>query len=413
MNIFDKIKPHKKVVENYFFMTSLPIISSLIGIIIYPYVISTLGKDSYGLYVFSFSIISFLNMFVFFGFDFPAMKLLVENRNDTVKKNEIMSDVFTAKMIMVLFTTVLFAILCFSVSAIRNNLLLYIIVYSQLSAEILFPKFFFQAIQKMKIVTYIQLVFRLLTIPFILIFIKNDKQIIEYAIIISLSIVLGGIVAAIILWKNENIKMRFVPVYRLKSWFKDATPLFFTEFMRVFKQESVTVIIGIFFRMSDVAIYDLANKIVLFIRLFTSNINHALFPKIVANPQKQLIKKIIRYETILGLAGMAFVITFGYWIVLILGGKTMIAAYPLAIILSVLILSILIASSHINFIFIPKNKYFLVTKNQLVALFTYLTFIVIGLFLYKNIAVVVGALAFSGLCEIFYCKYIAKKHNLL
>jgi len=412
-NIKEKFFNNRKVTENYFFMTLSSVISSLIGILIYPYVISSLGKDSFGLYVFAFSIVCFFNLIVAFGFDLPAMKMIVENKNDMKKKNAIMSSVFTAKVLMLMFATLLFSILCFSVPVIRSHKILYWITYSQVSAEILLPKFFFHAVQKMKPITYIQLFFRVLTIPFILIFIKNETQIIEYAIIISSSVVLGGIVTTFILWKNEGIKLYFVSIKSLKPWFKDAFPFFLTSSMSVFKQESVTVVIGIFFQWSDVAIYDLANKIIILLRFITSSINSALFPKVIANPNKYLIQKILRYEILLGLAGVVFTIVFGYWMVLILGGKTMIAAYPQAIILSILILSTLLASAYINFIFVQKEKYILVTQNQLIALLAYLTFLAIGLLLCRNITVVVGALAFSGIAEIFYCKYVTAKYKLL
>ncbi len=402
-----------KVAENYFFMTSLTIINAIISILIYPYVIRTLEKDSYGLYVFALSIVSFLSVLVDFGFHSPAMKMIAQNRDDIKKKNEIVSSVFTAKIIIVGITTLIFSMLCMLIPVFYQNFWLFWIVYSQIFVEILFPKFFFLGMQKMKYVTYIQLIFRLLTIPLILIFIKNNNQLVDYALIMSSAMVSGSVVAAFIMWKIEGIVLRFVPIRSLKNWIQDSFPFFITDIMGVFKQESVTILIGVFFKMSDVAIYDLANKIILMFRYFTSSINSALFPKISINPNKLLIKRIIRYEKFIGMSICAIIIAFGYWFVLLLGGETMMAAYPLAIILSTVILTSLLANSYINFVFVQMNRYYLVARNQLVALITYLLFTAVGLLFLKNIAVVVTAYALSSIVEVFYCKYLTKKYDLL
>jgi PST family polysaccharide transporter len=402
-----------KVFENYVSMTSLSVLSTLIGLLLYPYLIRTLGKDSYGLYVFAFSIVCFLKLLVTYGFDYPALKMIVENRNDVVQKNKIMSEVFSAKVLTLLFTTFLLAALCLFVPVIRKNTLLYCIVYLQILSDLFFPQFYFQAMQKMKFVTFINLFCRLLTVPLIFIFIHNEAQTIEYAAIISFSVLLGSAISTYILWKNEGIRLRFMPLKSIKVWFKDAFPFFLTSSMSVFKQESVPVIIGMFFSMADVALYDLANKIVSLLHYLTASINGALYPKILADPQKSLIKKIIRYETYLGLLAIAFVACAGYWIVLVMGGKNMLAAYPLAIILSVLILSRLISGVYNGSVFIQQGRYYFVTRSQIAALFGYFPVIVAGLLLWKNITIVVAALAFSGLTEMFYCNYLTKKYKLL
>ncbi len=402
-----------KVFENYFSMTSLSIINSLIGLLLYPYLIRILGKDYYGLYVFALSITNFFIIFIRFGFSFPAMKEIIEKKNDLPQKNQTLSAVFTAKTILSLISILIFVPISIFVPIIQENLLIFTLCFLQIFSDCLFPQWYFQAIQKMKFVTIINVFFRLLTIPFIFIFIKSPEDIWIYALIVTSSVSLGAIAATYILWKSEGVFPKFIPIKKLKKYFKEGLPFFWTSAMVVLKQESTTIIIGIFFKMSDVAIYDLANKIILFLRIITTNINSALFPKVTINPEKSLIKKIIRYETILGYASIGFTVLFGYWFVLLLGGETMMAAYPIAIILSTLILTSLLAGSYINFIFIQKNKYSFVTQNQFVALFAYLIFTAIGILLVKNIIVIAIAYALSGLVEVFYCKYLAKKHVLL
>jgi PST family polysaccharide transporter len=408
-----KISQNTKVIENYFFMTALQIISSAFGILIYPYLIRILGPESYGLYVFSLSVTSYFVSFISFGFSFPAAKAVVENKDNLQAKNDIISCVFTAKIYLALISALIFSGLIFFVPAMHKNWFIFSVSFPQIIAEILFPVWYFQGIQKMRVVTYIQLGFRLATLPFVFIFIKTPADNWIYALIGSVSLIFAGIAAVFYLYKEENIIYRFVSVNSLKAYFRDAMPFFWTSSASTIKTESITILIGSFFSMTDVALYDLANKINILPRMLTASINGALFPQILKNTQKNVIKKIIKYETLIGLIVIAGIAIFGYWIVLILGGAKMTGAYPLAVVLSGTVLIWLVVGSYISFIFVPNNRYYFVTQNQFVAFGTFFLFCIPGLIIFQNIFAPVAALILSGLCEIVYCNYLIKKHKLL
>ena len=406
------ISNNTKVIENYFFMTALQIINALFGILIYPYLIRILGANSYGLYVFAFSVTTYFVSFISFGFNLPAIKIVVQNKDNIQKKNEILSGIFTAKSLLAALSFLVFLILLFSVPFLSSHKLVFSICFSQIIAEVLFPVWYFQAIQKMRIVTLIQLGYRFLSLPFIFIFIKKPDDYWMYALIASLSVILSSISSVIYLKRIEDIRYHFVSFSTMKSFFKDAMPFFWMNSTSTIKQESVTIIIGSFFGMRDVALFDLANKIILIPRMLTTSINGALFPKLIDNIQKGIVKKIILYETLLGLGVMAGVVVFGRWIILLLGGTAMLDSYPLAIILSATILVWLVVGCYISFIFVPNNRYYFVTWNQFVAFGTFFLFCIAGMLIFHNIMTVVIALSLSGLSEIAYCNYLIKKHNL-
>ena len=82
-----------KVLENYSFMTALSIISALIGLVIYPFVIRATGKDAYGTYIYAFTIASFFQVLIDFGFDAPCAKAIVQARDDLRECSRIVSAV--------------------------------------------------------------------------------------------------------------------------------------------------------------------------------------------------------------------------------------------------------------------------------------------------------------------------------
>lgn len=394
-------------------MTVLQVINSLFYIIIYPYLIRTLGAESYGLYIYALSIVTYFIFIVNFGFDFPATKAVAQEKDNKGAISNILSCVFTAKIYLQLASIFVFSILVTTVPFLHKHSLLFIIVFAQTINFTLFPTWYYQGIQKMKTATLIQVILKLLSLPLIFILVKSPLDLPVFALITSTTMVIGGLTAMMMVLFVDQLQLRWVGFSELKRWFKEAFPFFLSSSVGTLKEQGIPIIVGTFFGMRDVAIYDLANKLIIIPRTILMSVNAALFPKIVIDNNKETIKKILKYEFLIGLAVIGLISAFGYWVILFLGGENMTDAYPLAIILSVTILSWLIVGAIISFIFIPNHKYYLVTMNQIMALVSVALFIFLGFSIQITIFVLVGSLAFSAIVEIIFCLYQTKKHKLL
>lgn len=401
------------VLENYFFMTVLQILNSLFYLLIYPFLIRTLGAESYGLYIFAFSISVFFVSLVQFGFDTPALKEISLYPKNRALHAEIVSKVFISKLVLFLLAIVIFVPLLFSVKIFRENVWLFLICFSQIISNILLPTWYFQGIQKMKIVTYIQLSLKIASLPLIFLLIKYPSDIVIFAAITISTGIIGGVVAMFILRYKNSIKISWVSIATIKDCFKDAIPFFLSSSMNTVKQQATSVLIGSFFTMSDVALYDLANKIFTIPATLTASINGALFPKLIFNTNKNAIRKILKYETIIGIGIIVFFLFFGKLAILFLGGVTMYGAYPILIILGFNILTPLLVSSYCSFIFVPNRLYSLIAKNQFVAFSVFFLVSTIGLFTNRDILVIPIAMLISGISEIIYCNVQIKNLKLL
>lgn len=411
--IIDLFDRHKKVVENYFFMTVLQVINSLFYVMIYPYLIRTLGAESYGLYIYALSIVTYFIFIVNFGFDLPATKAVAqENDNPTAIAN-VLSCIFTAKIYMLVVSVLIFFVLLITIPFLREHYLLFVIVFGQTINFALFPTYYYQGMQKMKTATIIQVIFKLLSLPFIFVLVKSSSDLSVFAIISTTTMIIGGLVAILMVVFVDKLYIRWVSFSELRKWFKEAFPFFLSNSVGTLKEQGIPIIIGAFFGMRDVAIYDLANKLIIIPRTVLMSLNAALFPKVVTENNKATIQKIIKYEFLIGLSVIGLIVAFGYWVILFLGGESMTDAYPLAIVLSVTVLSWLVVGAIISFLFIPNHKYYLVTINQILALISVALFILCGFSIKISIFVLVGALAFSGIVEIIFCLFQTKKYKFL
>jgi len=211
---------------------------------------------------------------------------------------------------------------------------------------------------------------------------------------------------------KEDVKLRFISIRRLKSTFRNALPFFWTTAFGTVKKESLTFIVGAFFDMQSVTILDLANKLVLIPRIIATSINGALFPDIMTNSSTDRVRRIMRYETYIALIIITLIAAFGYWAVLILGGRDLLAAYPLAIIRSITIYTWLIVDCYIYFVFIPKNRYNLIANNQLISMTCFLLLSGISLILHKSLIILMLMFVLSHVIELIYCRYAVRRYKL-
>lgn len=408
MKIFDTIKLHKKIAENYFFMTFLQGANLLISLLLYPYLIRVLGKEAYGTYIFIFSNIQIFNMIITFGFEMTSLKKISMNKDNAECKSTVLSEIFTGQICLFVMCGIILAALLLFIPFMQKNYVLYLIVFSTTLISIVFPVGYFQGIQKMKLVTGINIISRLLTIPLIFMFIKSPGDVLKYAVIVSAFPLLGAFYAFFYIQIIDAITIRFVALRTLKPVFAEAQPFFWTNALDKLKQESVTFIVGSFLGMSSVALWDLAHKIVSIPRIVTANINNAIFPGVVNNLTKEKVRRIFNFNTKIGIVITLLIALCSYWAVLVLGGKTMLAAYPLVIILSTTIYTTLIGDCFFNFVFVPQNKYYFAIKNQLVSLISFLILAAIGIAFFQNVVFFVVAFTVSCWVEILYCQYLIK-----
>ena len=401
-------KENATVAENYVFMTVLQALNVCFYLLVYPFLIRVLGVDSYGLYVYAAAVVALFVTFVSFGYDLPAAKRIAENVGDKNAMSQILSEVTTSKLLLEVFAMIVYFGLFLLLPKMQANPILFAIVFFQTITNIFFPQWYFQGVQRMRVVTYIQVAFKVLSLPFLFLFLHDAKDNWVYALIVTITAIAGGVVAWLIIIYKDGIKVRLVSLSAIQVSIRNALPFFLSNTTGVIKEQGVVLLIGQFLGMNDVAIYDLANKIILIPRTLFSKLNDALFPKMMAQQNESRRRKILIGEIVIGLASIALIAIFGYWAVLLLGGASMMSSYAVSVILSVTILTWLVVGALIYFYIIPSGKAFYITVNQLVALLTTFVFAGVGLFFTHSVYLLAVSLALSGLIEILFCSIVVR-----
>ena len=400
---------NKKVVENYFFMTLLLVLNSFFGLLIYPYIIRTLGAEAYGTYIFASTVVNYFICFIGFGFDMYGVRLIAENPFSIEAKSKVLSIIFTTKLYLEAISVIFALVAVFIFPILRAYFWVYIVCFATTLLNIFFPIWYFQGMQKMRVVSYIQLLFKLLSLPFIFIWVKTPDDLLLFTIIMTCSSLLGAFYAFVHLLVFEKLKITLVSIKDSLVYLKESQYYFYTNFLNMMKIQTINLIIGTRYTMTDLALYDLASKIVSIPLMLISNINNALFPKVVSNFNSILIRKILLIERIIGVLAILSVVVLGKIIIQILAGEEMLGAYWIAVILSFTIFAFLQTSCYIGLILIPNRKDSYVLKDLILSFSTLFIFTLLGMLFSKSILVLPIAFSLAGLAELLYLRNVSKK----
>ena len=390
-------------------MSALNIVSALVGFFIYPYVIRVLGAEQYGLYAFLLAIAMYFQDVIDFGFDSPCTKRVALCADDKQKLSRTVSVVLFCKLALIALSAAIAAPIILAIPILRDNLWLFIVIFIQNLYKTFYPQWYYLGTKNMKFSSILQAVIRISQIPLILIFVKDTGDLMVYALIVSGTMFVGSLVGGANVLM-EGIRIVGVSFSQMKEYYKEATPFFVTTISGRIKEKTLTAIIGACFGMRDVAIYDLANKIIQIPKLLLNSINAALFPEVVAKATTERVNKILKYERLISLATILSIVIFGYPATLILGGRDMIAAYPVALILSFTIYFMLITGAYLQFVFVARGGYRYVAWNQVIALATCMVFCGVGMLIWPSVWSVALSLTLSTAGEVIYCRIITRRH---
>lgn len=382
---FEKPMKHKILIKNFSYLSALQVFNMLIPLVTYPYLIRILGKETYGLVIFAQAIVGYLVILVGFGFNMTATKEISIHRNNKAKLNEIISGILIIKSIFFLLSFLILFLLIYFLPQAHNHKLLFIFTMWMCFYDVIFPIWYFQGLEKMSYITFITLLSRSIFLILIFIFIKNEHDYIYFPVINGIGAIFAGTVSLLIIFNNHQNKFILPPINSLFYYFKDSLPIFASNVSIKIYLTTNKVLIGTLLGMSEVAYYDLAEKIITLFRIPQAILSQALFPKIAIDKNIEFIKRIFKISLSINLLFTFIVILLSSYIVKFVGGPQMFPAVNVIYILSFTI-PILAASSFLGIqILIPFGFHKEYSKSIILAGISYFL-IIIFLWATENIS---------------------------
>ena len=295
------IAPNKAILENIASLTILNALNMALPLVSVPYLIATIGSAYYGAYSISYTILQYALLVGAFGFGLTTTKDISQHRNDTQYVSKVFFSTIVARFILSLISSIafLFVVLFF----FPRYLLLYLFGLGIIFGDILNPVWLFQGMEKMKYMTIVNALSKIIFTLLIFIFIKAPNDYIYVTLLNSAGFVVAGIISFILAIRIFNIHYTRIEVYDICSQIKEASVVFYSSAFVNLYNNSFVFIMGIFLSESSIGIYAAVEKIIKAAKSVVEPISTALFPHIaksfVGRPTSENVKVLFGYTKIL------------------------------------------------------------------------------------------------------------------
>ena len=319
----DKLSRNKTVLANFSYLSLLQVFTILFPLLTYPYLLRVIGLELYGVIVFAQTIINYVSLVINFGFNMSGARDVAVHKEDKVRLSRIVSSTYLCKFILWIVCLIVYLSVISIVPFFRDYYWVYLLSFLLTLNELLLPIWFFQGIEKMKYITIVNLSARLLFVAAIFLFVREREDYLLVPFLNGIGTILAGGLSLYIVLGKEKINLFVIPIKDLKSAYKESFPLFVSSLSTQIYVNVNKLVIGSFLGMSEVSIYDMADKVLHLMKLPISMMAQAVFPKISRERNIRFVNRVM--FLVAGTVLLAYICVFigSDWIVYLFTGEYM------------------------------------------------------------------------------------------
>jgi PST family polysaccharide transporter len=284
-----------KVSSNIAWLMLVQCSGYIFPLIMLPYLVRTLGGGNFGVYAISLAVIQYGVMITEFGFNFSATRKVSLNRTNRKTLSKIFIETIYAK----LFLFIVFAVSVGLYLIYNNQIIEYENIYFAglitIFSNALFPIWYFQGIEKVKIISIITAVSRCFTLIMTFLFVKDDTDLDAALLVNSFLYFLPALAGCMLVFLSKDITIVKISFNDIYICMKESFPLFISNVSISLYSTFNTIILGKYASSIVVGNYAAADKLRLAVQGLYAPIQQAVFPRasqIVS--EKDGVNKIIK-----------------------------------------------------------------------------------------------------------------------
>ena len=318
---------NKNIVNNTIMLMIFNIAKIAFPFITLPYLTRILTTDSYGIVAYVKTVMSYMQIFVDFGFVLSATKDIVKCREDKNEMERVIGDTMVARVILGGLGFVVVLILSLALPILRTNILYTMLSYVAVFLSIFLMDFLFRGLERMHVITIRFIVMKIISTIFTFVLIKGDQNL----ILIPILDIVSTLVAILMVWYEigkMQLKLKFSGMKKVISTLKDSFVYFLSNVAATSLNALSTIIIGIYTSPTEVAYWSLCMQIIGSITACYNPISDGIYPEMIKTKNTAIIKKVLKIFMPIVLAGCIFSYFFANIGFMILGGEKYSNAVP-------------------------------------------------------------------------------------
>jgi len=273
-----KSKDGRTLIANFGYLSLLQVAGYIFPLITIPYLARVIGVESFGKIAFASAVVVWFQTVADWGFNFTATRDVAKNRDNKEKVSEIFSNVLWARILLMLFSFLLLLIVLALIPKFRENSTIILITFLMVPGSIMFPDWFFQAMERMRYITLLNLLSKTLFTIAIFVFIKQKSDYILQPLFTSLGYIVSGVIAMYFILGRWRIQIKQPKIKPILQTIKGSTDVFINNLMPNLYNSFSTMLLGFYGGSISNGKLDAGGKFVGIFQQFMSVISRAFFP---------------------------------------------------------------------------------------------------------------------------------------
>jgi O-antigen/teichoic acid export membrane protein len=278
INKIKKSKDGRTLVANFGYLSLLQIAGYIFPLITMPYLARVIGVDGFGKIAFASAVVVWFQTVSDWGFNYTATRDVAKNRDDKEKVSEIFSNVLWARCLLMIVSFLLLLITIFIVPIFRENYAIILVTFLLVPGHIMFPDWFFQAMERMKYITILNLISKLLFTIAVFVFIKNKSDFILQPLFTTLGFIVSGIISMYVIIYKWQIRINRPQFHSIMNTIKGSTDVFINNIMPNLYNSFSVMLLGVFGGPVSNGLLDAGNRFVSISQQFMNIISRTFFP---------------------------------------------------------------------------------------------------------------------------------------
>ncbi|WP_418834345.1 flippase [Parabacteroides johnsonii] len=271
-------KDGKTVFANFGYLTLLQIAGYVFPLITMPYLARVIGADGFGKIAFAAAIVVWFQTIADWGFNFTATRDVAQCRDDKEKVSRIFSNVLWARCMLTFVSGLILVLLTLLIPSFRENWLIICLTFLMIPGHIFFPDWFFQAVEKMKYTTLLNLGLKLLFTIAVFVFIKDENDYLLQPVFTTLGYLLCGVCALYIIINKWGYIIYKPDFCQCLLTIKSSTNVFINNMVPNLYNSFSVMLLGQLGGTSATGIFDGGNKFISIVYQFQSVLSRVFFP---------------------------------------------------------------------------------------------------------------------------------------
>lgn len=282
----NKSKDGKTVFANFGYLSLLQVAGYVFPLISMPYLARVIGADGFGKIAFASAIVVWIQTISDWGFNLTATRDVAQNRDDKELVSRIFSNVLWARSILTLLSGIILLAVVLLVPYLRENADIIFVTFLLVPGHILFPEWFFQAIEKMKYTTLFNLLLKLVFTVAVFVFIHKREDYLIQPLLTTIGYLLCGFGALYLIFKKWGYTLYKPQWSEIFKTIRNSTDVFINNLMPNLYNSFSVMLLGFFGGSTANGIYDGGNRFPVIFYQFQSVLSRAFYPFLSRRPDK-------------------------------------------------------------------------------------------------------------------------------